>query len=154
MLHFAFGSNMDQAQMNERCPSARFFAIALFPGHRLAFSRRSTTRNCGVADAVVDPTAELWGVVYEISEADVTRLDSREGYRPERSWNSYWRRRCTVLKDGAPALPIEVEAYFAEAEHNPPKPNGHYKGLIVGGAKRWKLPPAYIARLEQIEVEG
>jgi len=52
MLYFAYGSNMDWNQIRGRCPSASFLGIAVLLDHRLAFSRYSTTRNCGVADAV------------------------------------------------------------------------------------------------------
>jgi hypothetical protein len=94
VLYFAFGSNLAWAQMKERCPSARFVSIAALPDHRLAFTRKSVNRGCGVADAVRDPGRTLWGVVYEISDLDVGSLDKSEGYRPTRETNSYWRREC------------------------------------------------------------
>jgi hypothetical protein len=49
MLCFAYGSNMDLAQMRERCPSTRFAFIAKLPDHRLVFPRKSKCRCCGVA---------------------------------------------------------------------------------------------------------
>jgi len=57
MLYFAYGSNLDFAQMRDRCPSALFVAIAKLPDHRLAFTRKSIKRACGVADAVPEETA-------------------------------------------------------------------------------------------------
>jgi hypothetical protein len=41
MLYFAYGSNMNWQQMQDRCPSARFFGVALLPDHKLAFTRES-----------------------------------------------------------------------------------------------------------------
>jgi len=49
MLYFAYGSNMDWAQMQQRCPDAGFRAIGLLDDHRLCFPRRSKLRECGVA---------------------------------------------------------------------------------------------------------
>jgi hypothetical protein len=71
VLYFAYGSNLDFDQMSERCPSARFVAIAELPHHRLAFTRRSKNRNCGVADAVPDVSQSVWGVVYAISHDEI-----------------------------------------------------------------------------------
>ena len=75
VFYFAYGSNMNWQQMQRRCPSARFIGVALLRDHKLAFTRRSIRRNCGVADAVPRPGQKLWGVVYEIADLDVGELD-------------------------------------------------------------------------------
>jgi Gamma-glutamyl cyclotransferase, AIG2-like len=152
MFYFAYGSNMNESQMVERCPSTRFVGVAAMQGRRLAFTRRSVNRNCGVADAVKSPEHKLWGIVYELSDADVTILDRSEGYQPGRTRNSYWRRPCTVLLDGDDSRPIGAETYFAEAQPEPPRPSQAYKLLIVQGARR-RLPPEYVAELEQIQAD-
>lgn len=154
MLYFAYGSNMCWAQMRDRCPSTRFVGIAVLPDHRLAFTRRSVNRGCGVADIVHDVGRMVWGVVYEITDLEVGTLDASEGYRPGRERNSYWRRECTVFEDGDTANPLTVSAYFGEREPNPPLPDQGYKDLIVSGAQYWHLPDDYIRKLEQIEVRG
>jgi len=151
VFYFAYGSNMNWAQMRERCPSARFVAIVL-PDHRLAFTRRSVKRNCGVADAVWDSRAKLSGVVYELSDLDVGSLDKSEGYRPGREANSYWRRECMVFRDGDETLPLTVSTYFGDPQRNPPLPNQIYKDLILAGARHWHLPDDYVVELERIEV--
>jgi len=79
MLYFAYGSNMNWQQMQERCPSARFFGVALLPDHKLAFTRKSIKRGCGVADAVPTQGQKVWGVVYEVTDRDVIKLDKSEG---------------------------------------------------------------------------
>jgi len=154
VLYFAYGSNMDWPQMRARCPSSRFVGIAVLPEHRLAFTRRSDKRGCGVADAVRDPGRKVWGVVYEISDLDVGNLDKSEGYRPGREKNSYWRRECMVFLDGDEAPPLAASTYFADPQPNPPLPNQVYKDHIVSGARHWHLPDDYIGELEQIEVAG
>jgi len=70
MLYFAYGSNMHAAQMKERCPSAKFVCRAKLPSNRLAFTRKSVNRGCGVADFLHDETKEVWGVVYEIQRVN------------------------------------------------------------------------------------
>jgi gamma-glutamylcyclotransferase len=145
---------MDWNQMRQRCPSARFMAIAILRNHRLAFTRRSVRRGCGVADAVAEAGAQVWGVVYEIAEPDIDGLDTCEGFRPGRTTNSYHRRECIVSLDGDDTKPLAVATYFAERQVNPPRPNAEYKNLIVAGARYWHLPDEYVCELEQIEVNG
>jgi gamma-glutamylcyclotransferase (GGCT)/AIG2-like uncharacterized protein YtfP len=82
MLYFAYGSNVDWAQMNQRCPLAKFVCRAKLPAHRLAFTLKSATRDCGVADVLPDQTKDVWGVVYELPDNQLKNLDKREGYRP------------------------------------------------------------------------
>lgn len=139
--------------MRARCPSARFVSVAQLPDHRLDFTRYSQSRGCGVADAVLDPGRQVWGVVYEISEADLERLDESEGFSPGRAKNSYTREERQVLADGNAAAPMTVFLYFAERQANPPRPNAEYKKLIVEGAKFWNLPQSYIDELERIVIE-
>ena len=154
MIYFAYGSNMDWKQMKERCPSARFVGVANLPDHRLAFTRKSITRGCGVADLVREARRSVWGIVFEISALDVGALDRSEGYRPDRDKNSYWRRECMVFLDGNEERPVTANSYFAKRESDPPLPNQAYKDLILSGARHWHLPDDYIAELEAIEVGG
>ena len=154
MLTFAYGSNMNWDQMRERCPSSRFVGIAALSDHKIAFTRKSVKRGCGVADVVAEDGAQVWGVVYEIADIDVGNLDASEGFRPGRDKNSYCRRECMVFLDGEDQRPLTVFAYFADPQPNPPLPNAAYKNLILTGGRHWHLPEAYIRKLEQIEVNG
>lgn len=154
-LTFAYGSNMNPRQMAERCPSATFVCVAELPGRRLDFTRKSERRGCGVADAVVDDGSRVMGVVFEISDADLFRLDASEGYRVKRMKNSYIREECVVLEAGdkpnGKKMHLLCWTYFGEPQENPPLPNQEYKDLIVSGAKAWGLPAEYVKQLEGIE---
>lgn len=149
MLYFAYGSNMNWQQMQARCPSARFISVALLPDYRLAFTRKSIKRDCGVADALPERGQKMWGVVYEISALDVGALDTSEGYRPGRKKNSYFRRECLVLLSGDDQQPLTVSSYFADPQPKPPLPNIRYKNLILSGARHWHLPVGYVQQLEE-----
>ncbi len=154
MIYFAYGSNMDWKQMKERCPSAGFVGVARLPDYRLAFTRRSITRGCGVADVVSEAGRSVWGVVFEISALDIDALDKSEGYRPGRSRNSYWRRECIIFLEGNEDRLVTASSYFAEPDASPPPPTQAYKDLVLSGALHWHLPDEYIAELEAIEVCG
>ena len=145
---------MHWPQIKERCPSARFVGLAKLPDHRLAFTRKSVKRGCGVADVVSDLGQHTWGVVFEINDLDVGFLDQSEGYCPGRNENSYWRRESMVFIDGNDEHPLTAHTYFAQAQPNPPLPNQAYKELILSAAMHWRLPAEYIAQLNAIEVRG
>jgi gamma-glutamylcyclotransferase (GGCT)/AIG2-like uncharacterized protein YtfP len=127
MLYFGYGSKMNWRQIEERCPSARFGSAALLPDYNLAFTRKSVSVGCGVADAVPERGRKLWGVVYEISDLDIEKLDASEGYSPGREKNAYRRRECPVLQD---------------------RDDAEYKQLIGSRARHWHLPKAYVCDLE------
>ncbi len=154
MLYFAYGSNMDWSQMRKRCPSVCFVCVAKLKDYRLAFTRKSIKRDCGVADVVPAPGHDVWGVVYEIEERDTGRLNKCEGFDPGRPHekNAYVREDRHVYVDENEEKPLAVQVYFAIRQSNPPLPNEEYKSLIVGGAKHWYIPEEYIKALEQIEV--
>lgn len=155
MRHFAYGSNMDWQQMRDRCPSAEFAGVAVLRNYRLAFTRYSRNRRCGVADAVADDRREVWGVVYDIDDQHVAGVDASEGYRPGRAINSYLRETGVVDLHGDAARPATVEIYFAVRQEQSPLPSQAYKNLILAGANHWHLPEHYIRDvLEAIEVGG
>lgn len=148
MRYYAYGSNMDCALIRERCSSARFIGVAKLADHSLTFSRKSSKRGCGVADVVESAGHDVWGVVYEIDDPDdERRLDRCEGFPHAYTKES----RITYLRDQL-EQPLNVSIYFAVKQENPPLPNAEYKNLIVGGAKFWQLPLAYIQELDQIIV--
>ena len=154
MLYFAYGSNMDWQQMRDRCPTARFVGVAALRDHRLAFTRRSIKRGCGVANVVPVEGQVVWGAVFELDDRDIGRLDAAEGYRLGRIKNSYRREERHVFRDGDDKQPLAAAVYFGEPQEAPPLPNQDYKNLILVGARRWGLPEVYIRQLEAIEVAG
>jgi gamma-glutamylcyclotransferase (GGCT)/AIG2-like uncharacterized protein YtfP len=153
MLYFAYGSNMDAEQMNKRCPSAKFVCRAKLPSHRLAFTRMSIIRRCGVADILRDETNDVWGVVYELVENELENLDKDEAFRLGRpdDQNDYTRENCHVWHEGDAKRPLLVAIYRGHPQRNPPLPDCHYKNLIVAGARHWQLPGYYIQVLESIQ---
>ncbi len=152
MLYFAYGSNLDWAQMKSRCKSAEYVCLAQLPNYRLAFPRRSS-RGHGVAGVVAYRGASVWGVVYQLTKDDMRRLDAREGYYQGELHrvNAYVRSRCQVLVNGEPDKRLTTWTYFAVAQSHEYAPNAEYLNHIVSGAIHWKLPRDYIDRLAAIE---
>lgn len=156
MLYFAYGSNMQFDQMRERCPSARFVCTARLKDHRLAFTRLSKNRHCGVADVLQSTESEVWGAVFQIDETEIGALDKSEGYRPGRlrTDNAYERSELHVERAGDVEKPLAVWTYTVVTKLDPnPKPSQDYKQLILDGARMWRLPALYIQQLEAIETQ-
>lgn len=151
MLYFAYGSNLEWFQMKERCPSASFLGKAILKGYRFDFTRKSANRGCGVMDIVKDEREQVWGVIYQIDEQDLGKLDKTEGYSAGRQKNAYQRIECTVFEDGIVEKPITAKTY--EVLEKAPEtilPNQAYKSLIVNGAVFWHLPEDYLDQLRSI----
>jgi gamma-glutamylcyclotransferase (GGCT)/AIG2-like uncharacterized protein YtfP len=149
-LYFAYGSNLHWPQMQDRCPSARFICRAKLPEHKLQYTRYSSTRKGGVADIVVDPTHDVWGVVYEINASDLANLDSHEGFRTgkPRDQNAYVREERQVYREGTAEDQLTVWLYVAIPQKGGPfPPHPDYKRLIVDGAQHWDLPDEYRTQL-------
>ena len=156
MLYFAYGSNMHSAQMKKRCPMATFVCRAKLPSHRLAFTLQSIERDCGVADVLYDETKEVWGVVYELPEDELSDLDKDESFRPGRPdyQNKYARENHYVWPEGDAKRALLVCLYRGHPQLDPPFPSDDYKELIVDGVKPWNLPAEYIRGLESIQTEA
>ena len=71
-LYFGYGSNMDGEQMLTRTPWARRCGWARLKDWRLEFR--------GVADVAPCEGAEVLGALWQVTPADLARLDRYEGY--------------------------------------------------------------------------
>src|SRR5262245_28570937 len=79
-LIFAYGSNMDPAQMRERCPGSNLcWFVAEARGWALCFPRKSKKRKGGVGSLCKREGTSVWGVVFAVSLRDLARLDRFEG---------------------------------------------------------------------------
>jgi gamma-glutamylcyclotransferase (GGCT)/AIG2-like uncharacterized protein YtfP len=92
-LVFAFGSNLDLAQMQSRCPSAKVVGRATLPKHTFVFAGSSTVWKGAVAHVVRDPEGAVPGVLYRVSAEDLAVLDLFEGHPFK------YQRRIRVVRD-------------------------------------------------------
>jgi len=142
-LYFAYASNMEPRRFQRLCPGGTFVGPARLPGRRLAFSRYSRQRRGGSTDIVPDAEAEVWGVLYEVSEADLETLDRSEDVP------AAYRREAVVVED---AEGHERQAVtFVANRTGDFLPHPDYLRLIVEGAEARALPPAWIRHLESIK---
>ncbi len=130
--------------MQRRCPSSSFVSVARLADYHFVIGRHSRLRHCGTATIVAQRGAEVWGIVYDISDRDLLALDAFEdGYR---------REKVFVVASNDGHQPIEALVYIAEKEESVPLPDASYARHILDGARHWRLPLTYCAMLEQIKV--
>ena len=71
-FYFAYGSNMNQDQMELRSPKAKPYGLILLPDHQLVFR--------GVADIEESKGSDIPIALWEITAKDEAALDAYEGY--------------------------------------------------------------------------
>ncbi len=134
-LYFAYGSNMDELQMHERCPHAVQVDVAFLQGHKFIINRR------GVASIVAEDSSNVYGTLWRISGTDERTLDMYEGVP-----NHYTKQ--TMRVSMAQGTPQTALVYVATDEKLGYARNG-YLETIVSAATEHGLPESYIEELKQ-----
>lgn len=145
-LVFAYGSNMDPAQMQERCPNSSLSPfVAEARGWKVGFPRESKRRRGGVGSVIREKDSSVWGVVFSVSSCDLSGLDRFEGV----GVNAY-RRELIDLFDRDDHH-IKAWTYFANVEGvGKFVPHIDYIDLYIRGAEHFALPEDYIGVLKRI----
>ena len=145
MLYFSYGSNMSQARLLARVPSARFFATATLIEHELRFHKKSIDGS-GKCDAYQtgNPGHVIFGVVFEMDQAEKPALDKKEGLG-----NGYKEKEVTLTTSAGEE--IKASTYYATNISKDLKPYQWYKHHVLTGAQEHGLPEAYVDRIKSIE---
>ena len=139
-VYFAYGSNMDAAQMVSRCPSAERVGLARLPGHRLCFPVKGAYRPGGVASVeVCAHGSDVWGVVWTVDDSDLLKLDEIEVR------SVYDRRTMEVLDEAGRSVAAQVYRAYPQGRF---APDGPYLELIIAAARMQGIDPSYVRMLE------
>jgi cation transport regulator ChaC len=155
MLYFAYGSNLDPEQMKQRCPESGVVGLASLADHRVAFPRFSNDWGGGTAGVQLAHGQTTWGVLYELSDADLGRLDEYEGFVAEGDQHNHYDREHVTVElvrpdDGSIPRKVRAWTYVARQAH-PAPPSRRYLDAMLTGARHHRLPEEYVAWLETIE---
>lgn len=137
--YFAYGSNLDADQMRKRCPTSLPVGRAQLEHHRIDFTHFSRRWQGGAADVVPHSGALVWGVVYELDEADLTRLDRFE--------TGYDRVSFQVLGD---AGRVEEAISYTVRSKGQFRPTRVYLEKMLRWGERHELPSDYLAALRSL----
>jgi len=145
-LYFAYGSNLDVQQMQHRCAeTVRLVAPGCLRGYTLVFNAYSSSWGGGVADVVVAPQREVWGLVYDISPAGLEHLDVYEGYP-----HLYTRFQGTIDTSGSVLSAVWIYTVVHKQEFIPP--SQAYLSILQRAARCFDFPEAYRVFLDGIAI--
>jgi len=145
MLYFSYGSFLDFDTLRKHCPESKYVGRASLPNWEVQFNFMSRTYAGGVTGIEPAVGKLVRGVLYEVEDAEMLRLDAVEGV-PE---GIYYRQ--TVLVVDESGRPMRAATYRTTNPRGPFKPTKKYLGLMVSGAKEHGLDPDYVKWLESIE---
>lgn len=145
MKYFAYGSNMSCARLKARVPSARSLGCYALRQHDLRF-HKSGLDGSAKCDAFFtgDDSDTLFGVLYDIADADKPRLDAVEGLG-----RGYDEKTIVVYSpDGSSET---ATTYFANIIDKAMNPYHWYLEHVLVGARETELPWEYVqARISSI----
>jgi len=130
--------------MRRRCPDSKLLEVGCLKGYRLDFTHYSSDWSGGVADIIVDPNNEVWGLIYKLSEEDIHRLDYYEGY-PD-----IYTRFQTSIKTLTGSI-LDVWAYTVVRKNNFTPPTKAYMKIIKNATVEHQFPEAYRSYIDTIE---
>lgn len=146
--YFAFGSNMDTAQMKERGVHFRNAKKVFLRNYKLAFDYPSPRYGgAGVADIVLSPGSTVEGVLYQLSEDDLKKLDHFEGVA-----QGVYRRKDVAVEDQDGFRQRAICYEVIEKSDTFISPSKRYIEKLIRGAGVHYLSPSYIEKLRRIPV--
>ena len=145
--YFAFGANMhDSAFRERRGMRPKEWRPGRIRGYRLRFNLEGRPKGKSApANISPDPDAEVWGVLYKITRADLLQLDSTEGV-PGRRYQHLW-----VDGEDMDGNTVRVVTYIADGKEREGSPSLRYITLLREGARAHGLPEHYLRFLDAIK---
>ena len=145
ILYFSYGSNMSSKRLQQRVPSATFVSTATLVEHELRFHKKSHdgSAKCDAFETG-NPDDKVIGTLFSIEQSEKYHLDEAEGLG-----YGYDIKHVKVLLLSGKVQ--EAFTYFATDIDETLLPYHWYYNHVVTGAREFKLPPEYIAKIEQVK---
>lgn len=138
-LYAAYGSNTDADQMRERCPHSPTRGTGWLQGWRLTFGGEDIGWEGALATVVPEEGAQVFVMLYDVTDQDVANLDSWEG-----ADTGLYRKikvRVATLDGSALAWVYVLNAYEGGL------PSARHLGVLALAADKAGAPADYVAEL-------
>jgi gamma-glutamylcyclotransferase (GGCT)/AIG2-like uncharacterized protein YtfP len=132
MFYFAYGINLSRRQMVALCPDCQPKFSAELPNYKLIFTGWSRQWHGGLVSIRSSRGDKVLGGIYEITEADLAKLDRHEEYP-----KNYNRLEVTVYRDSGEQ--IKAVTYIKTLQSEETKPSVEYVKIIQQGYHDWGL---------------
>lgn len=150
--YFAYGSNMQRETLCVRRGVAYRRAVPVrAPGWRLVFDKPSILpTGHATANIVLDASAEVLGVAFEVSTADLDHIELTEGV----TVGNYQRVQLDVQAVvRTPDGPRRACSLSSDRRDPALRPSTRYLGLVIEGALEHGLPVEWIEWLRGVPAE-
>jgi len=138
-IYAAYGSNLDPAQMHERCPHSPVAGAGWIEGWRLTFGGEDLGWEGSLATIVEEPGENVYVGLYDVTKEDEQLLDSWEG-----ADNGLYRKvrvRVATLEGDKLAWVYLLDGFEGGL------PSARYLGVLADAAERAGAPDDYVAEL-------
>ena len=138
-LYAAYGSNLDPAQMLERCPHSPAAGTGWVEGWRLTFGGEDLGWEGSLATMVEDVGAHVFVGLYDITDQDARALDAWEG-----ADNGLYRKvrvRVATLRGDELAWVYVLDGFEGGL------PAARYLGVLADAAEKAGAPDDYVVEL-------
>jgi gamma-glutamylcyclotransferase (GGCT)/AIG2-like uncharacterized protein YtfP len=140
-LYAAYGSNMNPAQMAERCPHSPLHGTGWLEGWRLTFGGEDIGWEGAMATVAEGAGQRVFVALYELSDADEQELDQWDGASLD-----YYRKakvRVATLEGDVLAWLYVLNAYEGGL------PAARYLGIMADAAEAAGAPQDYVKSLRE-----
>ena len=136
-FYFAYGSNIDPKQMQERCPGAIPVGIGNLPFYKTIINSR------GVATIINAPDSFASGILWSVSDEHIKTLDEKEGVR----FGTYARETKTIRIN---SLEIHAITYVA-SKTDQGKPREGYLEKLINGANHFSFGDEFHSYIQSLK---
>ena len=137
-LYFAYGSNLNRAAMQGRCPAAHVIGPASLAGYRFFVGID------GWGSVKPSPGGIVHGVLWRLTPRDIAALHAYELLH-----KGLYDVRHLGVRKGARRVPAMIYLLRRRA---PGRPKPGYVEMIAAAARGWKFPEPYIRSVERWSV--
>lgn len=126
-LYYAYASNLNRKQMQERSPESRPKFTATLPNYKLVFSGWSRKWHGGTATVKPFRGEKVRGAIYEVTEACMKQLEKYEV--------GYARMNVTVFDEDN--QPHQAVTFIKTGRLEESLPSKEYAAVIKQGYRDW-----------------
>jgi gamma-glutamylcyclotransferase (GGCT)/AIG2-like uncharacterized protein YtfP len=138
-LYAAYGSNMDPAQMLERCPHSPVAGTGWVEGWRLTFGGEDLGWEGALATIVESPGDQVFVGLYDVMDRDAQLLDSWESH--DNGLYQKVRVRVATLDGEVLAWTYVLDGFEGGL------PGARYLGVLADAAEKAGAPDDYVSAL-------
>ncbi len=144
-MYFGYGANLSVDRFTRHQMNVKDLGNAVLAGHEIKFSLANEYKGKGYAGMEINPSAEVWGVLYEIDYLSLRLMDVMEWC----GFGAYVRKKVIVKTMNGEER--ECFGYFVKNPQRGLFPSTSYLANMISSAESRGFPQSYILFLKSHE---